>query len=500
MTVDLVVKNGILVLPTGLCQGGVAVEGERILSLTKDQLLPNAERVIDARGSFILPGIIDPHTHLGTKYPLDQNLATETQGAVAGGVCTIGDMLGSPGCFLPHEPFPKCDEDVKSWHEAFPSFKRIGEANSYVDFFVNPQVQSDIEIKEMPEYARDYGITSVKFYCHMKRADLTDVHPKWKSRIGLPCEYDDGLIFLAMKNAAAMGPPAMVMVHCENSEITSRLTKKLQEEGRTDPSAWQERSSGLPEAEHVRRYSYLAKMTAARLYVVHLSSQLGLTECRNAIREGTDLVVETCPQYLVKTKDDPEGSLLKVNPPIQRREDNLALWEGIKEGTVTCIGTDHVVNTLKDKMAHDNIRGEGASTSNIWEVGSGMTGLNTLLPVMWTEGVEKKRITVQKLVEICSTNVARAFGLFPKKGVLAVGSDADLVIVNPSVRRKITPDKLHTISDFTIYNGMEATGWPEYTILRGQVVYENDQIVGEKGYGKYQPRPLKPPSQPSNEP
>jgi dihydropyrimidinase len=490
MTVDLVISNCVSVLDSGPNECGLAIDEGKIVAIAKDPLLPDADRKINAQGGYILPGIIDPHVHLGTKYPLDEDLSLETPGAVAGGVTTIGDMLGSPGCFLPHRNLPTCEEDVKSWLEAFPHFKEIGEANSFVDFFVSPQVQSEIEVNEMQVYAEKFGITSVKFYAHMKRPDLTDVNPQWKSRIGLPCDYDDGLIYLAMKNAAKIGPPEMVMVHCENSEMTSRLTKALKISGRKDPAAWQERSSGLPEAEHVRRYAYLARVAGCRLYAVHISSELGLRECRNAILDGTDLIAETCPQYLAKTRDDPEGYLLKVNPPIQKRDDALALWQGIVEGTIKCIGTDHVVQTKHHKLSQDDLRQTEGDRLNIWEVGSGSTGLNTLLPVMWTEGVRAGRISIEKLVQICSSNVAKAFGLFPKKGTLSVGSDADLVLVHPSYQKRITADILRTRSDYTLFEGKEAVGWPSLTILRGKIIYEEDQIVGKKGDGLYQRRVL----------
>lgn len=487
MTVSLAITNASLVLPDGIISGGVAVDDGKIVSVSKEPNLPPASRTIDARGMYLIPGAVDPHVHWGTKYPLDEDFRNESPGAAAGGVTTVGDMLGSPGAFLPHKDFPDCS-DVKSWHEALPSFKRIAESNSYVDFYVSPQIQSELEVREIREYASTEGITSFKFYAHMKRADLTDVSPRWKSRLGLPCDYDDGLIYRAFQEIANLGPPAILMIHCENSEITSRLMKLLQSQGRRDPMAWAERSSGIPEAEHVMSYSYLAKVTDSRLYVVHLSSKLGLHQCSEAIKGGVNITVETCPQYLIKTKRDVEGPLLKVNPPIQDTEDNAALWEGLRDGTINCIGTDHVVQTKNAKLVAGDVGDREDPMHNIWEVGSGFPGVETVLPIMLSEGVNKGRITFERLVQVCCRNTSKTFGLYPKKGALIAGGDADLVLIDMKKTKKVRAEQLHTRADFSIYEGLELTGWPVLTILRGEVIARDGEILGKQGVGRYQPR------------
>lgn len=308
--------------------------------------------------------------------------------------------------------------------------------------------------------------------------------------MGLPAPYDDSLMYVMFENIGKVGDPAKAFVHHENTELAGIFTERLKREGRKDLAAWADHSPAFLEAEHIRRYSYYAKVTGCHLYVLHLTSKEGLEECLRAKADGVKITVETCPQYMTRTKfDDPPGLLGKVNPPLRSEEDNDALWQGLKLGWIDCLGTDHVISTRHEKLSKgDTFDHDTDPATDVWSTGSGFVGFDTLLPLMLSEGVNKGRISFERLVEVCCKNTAFAAGLYPKKGAISGGSDADLVIVDMDKRIKVSPDILHSRADFTIFEGMELRGWPVMTILRGNVIAEDGKVVAKPGLGLYLPR------------
>jgi dihydroorotase-like cyclic amidohydrolase len=240
----------------------------------------------------------------------------------------------------------------------------------------------------------------------------------------------------------------------------------------------------------VTRYALFArKAKCPRLYVVHLAAGEALEAARAARLAGTNVVVETCPQYLTMTKSDAAGVLLKVNPPIRDRMNNEALWQGVADGHIDCLGTDHVVTSRNEKLERGDTAGRDEDPhTNVWATGSGFPGVQYSLALMLSEGVRKGRITLEKLVEIACANTAYQWGLYPKKGAIQVGSDADLVILDLDKRVKVQGADALSRADFSIYEGMELQGWPAVTIAGGDVVYEDAQVVAERGRGRYLPR------------
>jgi len=369
-----------------------------------------------------------------------------------------------------------------------------------VDFFFDYSLNTMQHALEIPEYAKKHGVLGFKLFGNLKSSAVSPVSPKWHARIGIPVPFDDSLFFKTFQKAAEVGPPARVDVHCENTEVAKMFERELREAGRTDIGAWAERSPGFLEAEHVYRWGYFAKVTGGAMYVYHLSSKEGLEACRELKRDPKiSITVETCPQYLTRNiEDKPHGNglLLKVNPPIRTKEHNEALWRGIQDGTIDCIGTDHVVSSLHEKLEKgDTSDHRGDPKSNVWETGSGFVGVETELPIMLSEGVNKGRISFERMVEICCRNTAYSSGLYPKKGAIQVGSDADLVIVDMDKKTKVRGDKLFSYADFSIFDGMELRGWPTKTILRGEVIFnwegedlDDRQVIGKHGFGRYIPR------------
>ncbi|MBI2882126.1 MAG: amidohydrolase family protein [Candidatus Tectomicrobia bacterium] len=494
---DVVVKNAQIVSSAGSYRGSIIVEKDRIAGIAVSGDLPKAERVIDAEGRFVIPGVVDPHTHIGGKYLLEQDFRTETPAAAAGGVTTVGVMHGAGRADRNYKEFVT-EADARPWSERFPVAREIGEEASMVDFFYTPYISMDEQCDDIPKAARTFGIPSWKFYANLREPKTANVAPKWKYRMGMPGEFDDGLFWLGFEHIGKFGPAGIALIHNENTEVATAVMKRLQKEGRTDGPAWTDRCPPWCEAEHIYRYGLFSMKAGCRFYILHLSTADGLEACDEMRKRGCRIVVETCPQYLIMTKNDaprvgnePNARALKVNPPIRDKHHNEALWKGVQDGRIQCMGTDHVVTSIHEKF----VRGDtGDRTTDprkdVWSTGSGFVGLDTLLPHMLSEGVHKGRVSLERVVEICCENPARTFGLYPKKGTLTVGADADLVILDMDKEVTFTADHLHSYADFTIFDGRRIKGWPWLTMCRGKVVFEGNQVCGEHGHGRYLPRKL----------
>jgi D-hydantoinase len=455
MPVDSVITNGKIVSPSGIIQAGVAIDDGKIVAIAAEGNLPEAERTIDAHGNYVLPGIIDVHTHLGNKHPLKEDVK-DTIGAAFGGVTTVGNFLG-----LGNEP------GKGSYTEGFERWKETWEEGALIDVFFHGSILSETNLNEIKLNARRYGVASCKFYMAYKGPE--------GEQIGA-VSADDGLLWAGFKEIADIGYPFRAQVHAENIDIIYRIKPQIEATGRQDLAAWDDARPGFCETLDVQRAISIARLTGAPLYIVHVHYGASVDVIAKAISEGVDVFAETCPQYLVLDRTAPLGVLGKVNPPITDKASSERLWRGIREGTIGCIGTDHcsVTKGMKKEMW------KGATP--------GLPGVQSLLPIMLSEGVNQGRITLEKLVEVLCYNNARTFGIFPRKGTIRAGSDADLVIVDLDKKAKMTFDPDHGCYDYTPYEGWEITGWPVLTMLRGNVLVEKGRLVAEPGTGKYVPR------------
>ncbi len=494
---DLVVTDANVVTPRGRYRASIGVKDGKIAAIA-DKLSSTADRVIDAEGRYLIPGLVDGHTHLGGKFLLEEDFRNETPGAAAGGVTTIGLMFSAARATRSYKEFTE-PEDVIPWSKALPVTREIGEEQSIVDFFVTPYINTFEQADEIPELSRGFGLTTFKFYANLKSEKWDNIGPGWRARIGWPIPFDDGLIYYAFERIGEIGPAGMACVHAENTEVATVIRDRLLKEGRKDPAAWADRSPEWCEAEHVQRYSMFARKAGCRLYIVHLSSGEGLDVAREARLKGTNIVVETCPQYLTMTKMDSPGVLLKVNPPIRDRLNNDALWAGVVDGSVNCLGTDHVVTSVDEKLVKGDTAGrESDPRTDIWATGSGFPGVEYSLPLMFTEGVLTGRISLERLVEVACERTAYEWGLYPKKGAIQVGSDADMVIFDEATQTEVVGARARSRADFSIYEGKQLSGWPVFTILRGRVIFDRDGVLGEHGYGRYLPRLADGPLHPSH--
>lgn len=484
LTVDLVVKNGRVVTPDGIFQGGVAVEDGRIFAVGGDPQLPAASRTIDVQGKYILPGIVDPHTHPG-KRDFATDIKNESRVATIGGVTTIGAIIKSSRMAegWSNEP-PK----LVSYKQTFAKSREAVDKGSTVDMFFTFAIGTDEQAEEIPFYAKEYGVTSFKFYLGYmggnnvtKRVGLG----LFASRLGLPDGFDDGTIYLGFENIGKLGPPCFAHIHAENMYIVRIFFKRIMEQGRSDLAGWDARSPHFAEAIHVRTYAYLAKVTGAQLYVVHINTPEAVEEVQKAKAEGVKIIAEANPQHLfISSSDDPPGYYGKLTPPIRDKQTADRLVELLRMDHISIMGTDHVPS-----MPDDNV-GPGFITEDMKVYrGAGGIGMQTLLPAMLSEGVNKGRLTLERVVEVCCKNPAWASGLYPKKGSLWPGADADIVVVDTKLSKKVTPETIESPYN-AFFRNRTLQGWPTTTIMRGNIVFEDGVIIGKPGTGVYLPRKL----------
>ena len=460
MKYDLLLKNATIVTHNNTFRGNIAVSDGKIKEICDITVVPEAQEIVDIAGKYLLPGVIDAHVHIAwPDWDWGESCISTTRAAAAGGTTTTLIFTGAVSSGGAASVV--ADESEKVSMADFINDKRqIFSENAYVDGAFHGTVFSYDQVKEMIPLATSGGVTSFKLFMAHR---ASEVPGPWDGT-------DDGTLYAAFEEMAKLGPPAKVMTHCENIELLHRLKDKLPPE---DELYWCTARPNFTEVESIKRAVLYAKQTGAALYIVHLSTKEAKDELRKAKADGVEIYGETCPHYLGLNYQNVDRLLSKVNPPIRTAEDSEALWQGIREGMITCIGSDHAECATKHK------------NSGFWSGIVGLPGTQTLLPVILSEGVSKGRISLQQAVAITSYNVAQTFGIYPQKGTIEIGSDADFVVVDMNLEKEVRNEDMHYICDFTPYNGKVYKGWPVMTFLRGKLIAKDNQIVGEKGYGKF---------------
>ncbi len=445
---DLVVRNGTLVIPSvGPVAADVGISDGRIAALG-DSLNGATEETLDARGKVVLPGFVDPHTHIGNELSFEEEAHTETRAAVLGGVTTIGIFLR---------------ELEESYLDHLPSFRQAIDQQSYVDAVFHPQIFTEAQIAEIPRYAEEYGIRSFKFYM----SGIPGIVPS----------ITDDVLFEGLRQVASLGPDAIACVHCETGCLVNHARNKLLKQRPQGTLAdWEKAHPPEAEALAIQTAVYLADRAGAHLYIVHLSSREGLEVIRNCRRAGARFTVETTSPYLGLSSDDPNGFLAKMVPPIRSAENTSALWDGLRDGTINLIGTDNTSRMRASKRAD-----EGLHCSR-----PGYPVLGTHLPSLLHFG-NQRDIPLEFLVDRACRVPAKVYGIYPRKGTIAVGSDADLVVVDLEIEREVQAENLHGMSDFSPFEGKRFRSWPVATIKGGRIVARDGEIVGPPT-GCYIPR------------
>ncbi len=471
--VDLVIRNGWVVNAEGRLHGGVAVEGDRVVAVGPDRDLPPARRVIDARGHLVIPGLIDPHVHMTSEEDesittgLAENAPVETRGMAHGGVTTFGHFVGHAG-----EPL---GDQLRDTIRALDRW-------SYVDSFLHAYVMGEESLAQQ-EAAWDLGVTSFKhFYTAYGRRGREDAG---LGGIFAPVEND--VLLRSMRWIAAKGSPGLAMVHAEDGDIIEVLSEAVAATGRADLAAWTQSRPAVAEWTKVQQAIALGDFTGAPLYVVHMTTAESCEIVAAARAAGSAVHAEVGPQWLTHHAGMEEqiGCWGKVNPPLRTPRDVDALWRGFRTGGVTCLGTDHGTGGRTRAMKEK----QGGKHANIWAARPGIRGGGEhMLPVMMTYGVHAGRLSVEDLVRFGSYNTALAFGLWPRKGAIAPGADADLVIVDPD-REAVVDDRFYTsLNEVSIYSGHRLRGMARVVAVRGEITVEEFETVTEPGHGRYRPR------------
>jgi dihydroorotase len=437
---DLLIKNGRVAMSSSLRSCAVASKDGKITWVGSNSGAPSADRVIDASGLVVMPGVIDVHVHMrdpGATYKED--FRSGTAAAAAGGVTTVFDM--------PNNTPPTSDV------EALRTKAKAAEEKAIVDYALYGVLTKGNAREIVPLI----GAGAIGFKLYM--AETTGkVAPPPKAEL----RKDLTLVGKAGRRVA---------VHAEDDTMVQARISKLKEEGRVDALAHYESRPEAAEEEAVRRAIMLSREARCDLHIAHLSSAAGATEVRSAkrasLRGGVDVTAETCPQYLLLDKGDyaTKGSMMKSNPSVKRREDRLALWRAVRDGTVDMIATDHAPHTVEEKTS-------GAS---IFDQASGFPGLESSVALMLT-CVSRGLLTLSRYVQLTSAGPAKAWGLYPKKGRVAVGADADFTIVDMKKEWKIDPANFVSKAKYSPFEGFEAKGAAVYTIVRGGVVMDHGHI------------------------
>jgi dihydropyrimidinase len=449
--IDLVIKGGTVVTSGSVAMCDIGIHDGRIVHLGHEL---SGRRAIDAGGKYVFPGGVDVHVHFtsmlepGPGVELrPEDFFTGSEAAIAGGITTIGNMT-----------FQRKGESL---HAALTRELAVAERDAAVDYILHPVVMDPSEqtISEIPLLASK-GHTSIKIFLLFEHFDR---------------QVDS---YVRVMQAAARSG-VLTMLHCEEGALIRCICRELLAQGLGGPRYYPASRPVFTESASVERAIGFSRATGAPIYVVHLSSRAALDACRRARAEGIRVYVETRPIYLYLTREafeQPDGAKYVGNPPLREEVDVRAIWHGLWSGDVQCLCSDHAPWTLAQKLD---------PSLDITTFRPGMADLETLMPMLYSEGVRSDRISLSRFVEVTATNTAKLFGLYPQKGTIAVGSDADLVIWDPNLRRTIDGATMRSGAGHTVYDGREVHGGPEYTISRGEIVFDRGRVTARRGRGRW---------------
>ncbi len=457
LPVDMVLADGLVVNENGIVAASIAVDGGRIVAIGEDRLMPPSRERVSVAGLHVLPGAIDVHVHFREPgMPQKEDWQTGSAAAAVGGVTTVFDMPNT---------VPPTDNLAN-----FERKRAVAKAKSIVDFGLYGLL-GEHNLGDLPALA-EAGIIGTKLFLGNTTGDL-------------PCP-SDGAVLEGFEILAELG--LRCSIHAENSPILFWRQNKMKAAGRNDRLAHLAARTDVVAVEALNRACTLADWTGARIHIVHESTARSLPFIRFWKERGVDLTVETLPQYLYLSAEEmlaPGGEVLRMNPPIREAAQQEPLWAALADGTLDMIATDHAPHAVEEKYG-----------DVIWDLACGFPGVETLLPLMLT-AVADGRLTLERVAAITSAAPARAFGLYGRKGVIRVGADADFAVVDLGKTATLTAAALHSRGKVSAYEGMQVTGLPVRTYVRGRLVAMDGEVVAAPGWGEMV-RPMMPPPSPRN--
>jgi dihydroorotase len=440
---DLVIRGGRVVSPDSVVEASVAIKDGKILAVGADEAMPPAKEALDARGMHVLPGAIDVHVHFRDPgYPHKEDFASGTAAAAFGGVTTVFDMPNT----IPPVGTP----------ELLAAKHKMAAEKAHVDFGLYALLGEDT-IQHAPELAK----TAIGFKLYMGNT------------FGAIPTPDTGAMLEAFEVVAPTGK--RISLHAETNDIMVRRELRIRDAGRIDPLAHIASRPAVVAIEAVSRAAILSEWTGARVHILHISSAEELRPLAEAKARGVDITGETCPQYLFLSTDDYArfGGVIRVNPPVREKRNQEPLFAALADGTVDMVATDHAPHSVEEKTRND-----------IWTVDCGFPGVETQMPMMLTE-VAAGRYSISDYVRWSAANPAKIWGLYPRKGVIQPGTDADIAVVDLGRQWTIDDARLQSLSKITPFHGRRVTGLPIHTLVRGRFVMKDRTLVsGTRGWGR----------------
>ncbi len=451
---DSVVKNGKILTCFDIFEAGIAIEEEKIVAVAKEPNLPKADNLIDAKGNLIIPGVIDAHVHIEAE---PENFETGTKAAAHGGITSVMEM--------PY--FTPSITTVQTFNQK----RKRGEREALVDFALYVGAGTD-NLDEIPALG-DTGAIGFKTFT-LKRETRSEASK------GLMI-WDDGSLTDVFESIGKTG--LVSTVHAENDEITEYLAQKLKKEGRKKLIDYLQSKPGIEEEEAVARVLNIASKTKVHLNVCHVSTGKSVNLVRQAKASGQRVTADVCMNHVfldleyVKKQVDKLGPYAKITPPPRSKMDVESLWKGLNDGTVDFIQSDHVPCSKDEKEV---------GWIDIWKAESGGVGIECMLPLLLTQ-VNKGKISLRRMVEVTSSSAAKIFGIYPKKGAIQVGSDADITIIDMKKEDKLRSEKMYSKgrSISRLFDGWKVKGMPILTMVRGKTVMKDGEVIGKPGYGKF---------------
>lgn len=449
---SVLIKNGRIITADSDQTADIFISGETVQAIGKN-LNVQSDKEIDATGLLIFPGGIDPHVHLDMPFMgtfSSDSYETGTRAALYGGTTMVLDFI--------------LQKQGNSLQDALQEWKSRSDNNCVGDYSFHMAVTDFNEEtkKEIKHFIEEEGITSFKTFMAYKGALMIDD----RQMIGL------------MEEVKKHG--GLINVHATNGDMIDYLIAKHKEEGKLSPLYHYLSQPEITEAEASERFIDMASYTGCPGYIVHLTCEGALNAVRNATKRNQKIFVETCIQYLILDASlyerDFEGAKWVMSPPLREKKDQQTLWAGINQGLVQVVATDHCPFMWEQKLL---------GKDDFSKIPNGHPAIENRMELLFSEGVEKNKITLNKFVEVTSTNAAKIFGMFPKKGTIAVGSDADIVLFNPNEKHVLSASTHHMNVDYSGYEGWEVTGKVKTVLLRGKIAIDNNECKVEKGFGKF---------------